>query len=169
MLSSQGRLTGKTAMATLDDVCDYILTKADEAHLSLNLLKLQKLVYYCQAWRLANEGRPLFDGKFQAWVHGPVSRTLYDRFRNTKNLYSIVSIEDRRPAFNGSGLSEDERAQIDAVLDAYGKYSGAQLEDLSHGEDPWIRARKGLPPAEHSEEALDEQVMAEFYKKRLAG
>ncbi|MGH7271172.1 MAG: Panacea domain-containing protein [Polyangiaceae bacterium] len=96
-------------MATLDDVCDYVITKASEARMPLNLLKLQKLVYYCQAWHLANEGHPLFDGKFQAWVHGPVSRRLYDRFRNSKNLYSMMDLGDRRAGFDGRELTEDER------------------------------------------------------------
>ncbi|WP_340375862.1 type II toxin-antitoxin system antitoxin SocA domain-containing protein [Streptomyces sp. SS7] len=35
-------------------------------------MKLQKLVYYCQAWHLAWEGRALFPEAIQAWASGPV-------------------------------------------------------------------------------------------------
>ena len=37
----------------LNDVCDYIIVKLDDGGESLNLLKLQKLVFYVQAWHLA--------------------------------------------------------------------------------------------------------------------
>ena len=35
-------------------------------------LKLQKLVYYSQAWFLGIYQKPLFSDKIEAWVHGPV-------------------------------------------------------------------------------------------------
>jgi uncharacterized phage-associated protein len=36
----------------------------------LNVLKLHKILYYCQAWSLAFGRGPLFPGSnFQAWVH----------------------------------------------------------------------------------------------------
>ncbi len=45
-------------------------------------LKLQKLVYYAQAWYLANFNRPLFDEDMQAWTHGPVVPSLWKEYRD---------------------------------------------------------------------------------------
>ena len=39
--------------------------------------KLQKLVYYANAWALVWTGRPLVSDSFEAWRDGPVSRNLY--------------------------------------------------------------------------------------------
>ena len=43
----------------------------------MTAMKLQKLVYYCQAWHLAWEGRALFPEAIQAWASGPVCPELY--------------------------------------------------------------------------------------------
>ncbi|MEH0490528.1 DUF4065 domain-containing protein [Streptomyces scabiei] len=40
--------------------------------------KLQKLVYYCQAWHRTWEGRALFPEAIQAWAFGPVCPALYE-------------------------------------------------------------------------------------------
>ena len=39
-------------------------------------LKLQKLLYYCDAYSLAYFDNPLIEDDFEAWVHGPVCRRL---------------------------------------------------------------------------------------------
>ncbi len=41
-------------------------------------MKLQKLVYYCQAWNVVWEREPLFPEAIEAWINGPVVRALYD-------------------------------------------------------------------------------------------
>lgn len=72
----------------INDVADYVilrLNQDEENNLLINL-KLQKLLYYIQAWSLAIRGRIFFEGEFQAWVHGPVSPTLYNRFKTNKSL-----------------------------------------------------------------------------------
>lgn len=151
---------------TLDDACDYIILKTTEAGEHINLLKLQKLMYYVQAWHLAFEGSPLFNGRFQAWIHGPVSRDLYDRFRETKSLYSEVTPKDVRDEFNPALLSEQDRLHIDSVLEEYAGLSGTQLEEMTHREAPWIEARKGFRPSERCEVLLDETLMGSYYRRR---
>lgn len=153
---------------TIHDACDYIISKMTEGDESLNVIKLQKLVYYAQAWHLAFEGRPLFEGRFQAWVHGPVSRELYDRFKDTKTLYSPVGYGDVRPGFSLNDLDSAERSHIDAVLEVYGQFSGSQLEDMTHREEPWVRARGGRRPTQRCDELLDEELMRSYYGARVA-
>ena len=79
-------------MMNVNDVVDYIILRvnADEQNVLINL-KLQKLLFYTQAWHLAIHSDRLFDGEFQAWVHGPVNREIYDRFVGQgKSLYSEI-------------------------------------------------------------------------------
>ena len=154
-------------MATIDDVCDYVIVKLTEGRETLNVLKLHKLLYYVQAWSLAfGQGRA-FPGWFQAWVHGPVSREVYDRFLARKGMYSWMTMEDVRPGFDPLALPEAERAHIDGVLEVYGGLTGDQLEEMTHREEPWLNARKGLAPAARSERPISEDDMAEYYGKRL--
>jgi len=157
----------KFMTTTVNDVADYIIVRLDEPSHGLNLLKLQKLVYYVQAWCLALTGAPLFNGKFQAWIHGPVSRTLYDRFSATHMMYDPIDVNGVRPNFDPNALPEADRLHIDEILDAYAQFSGPQLERMTHEEDPWLLARGNLRPSERCETELDEGLMGTFYKGLL--
>ena len=151
----------------IHDACDYIIHKVCTSDESLSNLKLQKLLYYVQAWHLVFEDKPLFDGKFQAWVHGPVSRPIYDRFAPTKTLYSDIHESDVRNDAPASSIGEAEKAHIDRVLSIYAKFSGAQLEELTHQEQPWLVARKDYLPFQRCDEELDETLMKSYYIQRL--
>lgn len=150
-----------------DDACDYIIVKLNEGGIFLNVLKLHKLLYYCQAWSLAFGRGRLFPSHFQAWVHGPVSREIYDRFVRSKALYSAVTLEDIRAGFNPLALPDDERSIINSVLEVYAPLTGDQLEEMTHREDPWIEARRGVPPSARTENVISEEAMKTFYGARL--
>ena len=60
-------------MATVFDTAKYIVDKCGE----IDTWKLQKLVYYFQAWSLVWDERPLFDAKIEAWENGPVCPDLF--------------------------------------------------------------------------------------------
>lgn len=58
-------------------LADWFLAKSEMTH-----KKLQKICYYAVAWGYALMDRQVFDDDvFQAWVHGPVSKKLYDRYK----------------------------------------------------------------------------------------
>lgn len=151
----------------INDTCDYIIQRVIASGEMLSNLKLQKLLYYVQAWNLVFEDKPLFDGKFQAWVHGPVSRTIFSRYRSTKTLYSDITLADVRGDFNPQSLDVNETSHIDRVLSVYAKYTGAQLEEMTHGEEPWVKAREGFEPFDRCEVNIDEEIMKHYYAQRL--
>ena len=64
-------------MASVLNVAQYVLNKVGD----MTTLKLQKLVYYCQAWSLAWDGKPLFDEEFEAWANGPVCPELFKKHK----------------------------------------------------------------------------------------
>ena len=70
------------APTDIDTVAKCFLVSAHEVGDYLTNLKLQKLVYYAQAWYLALTDEPLFDGEFEAWVHGPVNYHLYKKYQH---------------------------------------------------------------------------------------
>lgn len=151
----------------IHDVADYVIGAFADEPGNLTVLKLQKLLYYVQAWHLAIKNAPLFAGKFQAWVHGPVNRQVYDRFKDTHALYSPVTSASIRGEFKRDAISGDPKAHIDEILEAYGRFSGTQLEDMTHDERPWIDARGGRGDYERCEADIDERTMGGFYKSLL--
>jgi uncharacterized phage-associated protein len=138
-------------MASAHDVAAYILRKLGP----MTAMKLQKLVYYCQAWSLVWDDKPLFQEEVQAWANGPVVRELYDRH---KGQYNVLSWDG-----DPSLLTRDERETIDGVLAFYGDKTSHWLSDLTHREPPWLEAREGLSPGERGENVISHASMMEYY------
>ena len=67
-----------TTITTASKLADYYIWFANDVGSYLSNHKLQKLLYYAQAWYLAFEDTPLFDEDFEAWVHGPTIPALLD-------------------------------------------------------------------------------------------
>jgi uncharacterized phage-associated protein len=110
----------------------------------------------------------MFDEEFQAWVHGPVSRKIFDRFKEGKSLYSQITEADVRSGFNLDVIDDEVSRKIDSVLDLYGGFTGDQLEELTHEELPWIEARGDLSPTARSETVISEDTMGRYYRARIA-
>lgn len=154
---------------SVDDVADYIIAKCAETDTYLNVLKLHKLVYYVQAWYLVfSDGNRAINTEFQAWIHGPVSRPLYDRFRERKSMYYRLTRRDIRPGFSVHDLPEAIRSHIDIVLEVYAELSDDQLEEMTHKEEPWIQARGDCSPRERCETPISEVLMKTYYGLRIA-
>ncbi len=56
---------------------------------------------------------------------------------------------------------------IREVLRAYGSFSGPELEAITHQEDPWRLARKGVPADEASNAIISHESIANFYRAKL--
>jgi len=155
-------------MYNINDVCDFVILRAkSDEDIPLNNLKLQKLLYYIQAWHLAFYDEPFFNGKFQAWVHGPVNREIYNRFRDTKYLYSEITKRDVINPNCSDLIDVEDRNHINNVLDTYLQFSGVQLESWTHNEPPWLFARKGYSSVHSCEVELDEDIMKKYFKSKI--
>ncbi len=137
------------------DVASYILEKQPKKH-PLTAWKLQKLVYYCQAWSLVWDEQPLFKEKILAWANGPVVKELYNQH---KGMFYVKELSKG----NASHISINQKDTIDNVLNAYGDKSAQWLSDLTHRELPWIEARHGLKPGERGEVEIQLATMDEYY------
>src|SRR4051812_44900775 len=126
-------------MASAHDVAAYILARQGR----MTAMKLQKLVYYSQAWAVVWDERPLFPERIEAWANGPVVRDLYDVHRGSFEVAGW-------PRGDAERLTPGERETVDAVLDFYGNRSAQWLSDLTHREQPWLSARRGLPVGERT-------------------
>lgn len=92
-------------MANVLDVAAYILSKQSP----ITAMKLQKLVYYSQAWSLVWDEKPLFESEVQAWRNGPVVPELYQAH---KGQFQIESL----PGGDIDQLADEEKETIDSVL-----------------------------------------------------
>ena len=138
-------------MAHSTDVAEFILGRLGPTP----AMKLQKLVYYCQAWSLVWDERPMVCDEFQAWANGPVAPELYDRHRGQ---FAVGTVNG-----NPGTLDQAARDTIEAVIEFYGAKHSQWLSDLTHTEDPWREARGSLPPGARSNAVISHASMAEYY------
>ncbi len=139
-------------MATAHDVAAYILAQTGP----MTAMKLQKLLYYSQAWSLVWDERPLFREPIQAWANGPVCP---DVFRDHRGAFTVSEWPKGRP----EALDPVGRETVDAVLAFYGDKPSQWLSDLTHRESPWRDAREGLEAGERGSREITQAEMAEYY------
>ncbi|MCC5639755.1 DUF4065 domain-containing protein [Nostoc sp. CHAB 5844] len=145
-------------MLSCFDIADYFIRLANETGSFISNLKLQKLVYYAQAWYLALYETPLFEEDFQAWVHGPVIPNLYQHYK-TFGWQPILKDVDPQ-------LPRDVVEFLDKVAEEYFACDAYELEQMTHVEDPWNLARGYLPPDAPSNEVIKKEWMKEYYGAR---
>jgi len=139
-------------MVNVHDVAAYILKKQGQ----MSAMKLQKLLYYCQAWSLVWDEKPLFKARIEAWANGPVVRAVYNCY---KGSFTVAAPK----LGDSSTLNHAQRDTVDAVLEAYGGKTAQWLIQLTHREKPWLDARVGLAPGEAGNQEITLDAMAEYY------
>lgn len=100
-------------------------------------LRLNKLMYFAQAWSLVLRGKPLFTEPIEAWTLGPVIPSVYHKYKGYGKS-QITSIDSQ---FRLDFLDDEEQQLLFATMAYYGDYSTHGLVDLSHETDsPWAKA-----------------------------
>lgn len=143
---------GEKEMFSVFDIANYFLSKE-----SMTNKKLQKLCYYTQAWYLALYKKPLINSSFEAWVHGPVSRDLYLKYKSFR-ANPIPLNMDNIPVFKENIINH-----LETVFNTYGGFDGDELEILTHSEDPWLKARNGYEEWEPCNTEIDPELMKKYY------
>lgn len=165
------KVKGGKKMANVFDVANYFIYCSvndkdidnDEAlnKEKVTHLKLQKLCFYAQAWSLVWNDKELFNGQFEAWIHGPVNPELYRRYSNKGSQV----IEEVNTTFNTDIFSKEELYVLDMTWKNYGLYTAKALERMTHKEDPWKITRGDLLPYERSEEIIDQKLIKKYYSQ----
>lgn len=132
-------------------------------------LKLQKLLFYCDAYCLAFFGRELISDRFEAWVHGPVCRKVYDEMKGASVLYTDMAYSpingiDEDAEFDR--LPTDVKELLTDVLRNLNTWTGYQLEISTHNELPWQQARMGYSEADKCHVEISKETTRNYYRSQ---
>lgn len=143
-------------MENLFDVAKYFFSKNH----FLTDKQIQKLVYYAYAWYLVrnNSSKDNITNRLcfqhpEAWVHGPVFYDLYEEMTYNREKFVTREID----------LGINMQNFLNVIYNVYGKYSGNQLEDMTHNETPWIMARLGCTPNQRSRQEIDDSQIYDYF------
>ena len=153
---------------TYKKIADYFISLSNERHNLITNLKLQKLIYYAQAWHLAIYNKPLFEEDFEAWVHGPVLPALYNNYKHF-SWKPIIREDLEEGAFSQIEQSLDPTTQkfLGDLADEYFGLNAYELERLTHSENPWKNARAGIPEDQPSNAVIDKREMQTYYSQYM--
>lgn len=145
-------------MYSVLDISRYVINKSIDNGKPISNLKLQKLLFYVQAYFLVESGSKLFEEPIVSWKYGPVVVEAYDEFKS----YGAAAISDPIIEYTEFELSDDSfdfsvithrfsndlievgvRVAIDVVLQAYANYSAIDIMRKTHNEDPWMSTENG--------------------------
>lgn len=138
------------------DIAHYFAYRAQqERGEQLSALKIQKLVYYAQAWSLVFCQAPLFADGIEAWRHGPVVRSLWKAYPALQ-----AHLHHTPPP----SLPPQALPVLDCVWQTYGGQSARSLSHLTHTEQPWLQARYGNP-AQGQSPPISIREMQRYYQR----
>lgn len=151
------------------DVAKYFLYRSIEDGELISPLKMQKLVYYAYSWTLVKNSIKLFDEQIEAWPNGPVVPSLYHQLKQ----YGSSPIGDNFLSFRNekdladlkSKFKDGLKETLDMVYQEYMTKTAFELVVLTHSEEPWQNARKGLSATEPSNNAISDSAILDQYGK----
>ena len=144
-------------------VADYLILKSQQDNRPVTNKKLQKLLYYVQAWSMAIRNKEVFNDKIEAWIHGPAIRAVYLEFKQFGATPILKKIDSKQMEV----IDADTKKIIDDVWNVYSSFDTPYLEHLTHSEDPWQNARRGLESDMSSDKEITVESMKIYYEKKL--
>ncbi len=128
-------------------------------------LKLQKLLNYIYSYCLTLWNYKIFEESPEAWVHGPVFRSVYEMYSS----YGYKNIDI--PEDNTNMLLHDSNLEklVLKISEGYGKYNARELEKMTLREAPWKKAREraGVREKESCQEFILDSDIKEYFKELL--
>jgi len=138
------------------DVAKYLLHRANLDGELITNLKMQKLLYYAQAWYLVNFGTELFKDKIEAWTFGPTVVGVYHCYKRFG--YAPIRYADNEKI--EEKFSTTAKEFLDEFYNIYIRYSAFDLTQMSHNDDPWKEAFNS------QDKTIKTETIKEFYTKK---
>lgn len=135
------------------DVARYVINYSNECGYGISNLKLQKVLYFIQAYFLTgtDSKEPCFSNRIEAWDFGPVVPKAYHEFKqygsgNIPKIDSYIVFDSEniwnmhREPYSSDVIATDDRKIIAEIVDNFSNYSASDLVDLTHRQAPWRNA-----------------------------
>lgn len=117
------------------EICDYVLEYVSKRNRTINVFKLNSLLYIMQASYLHYYNRPLFDEDFEAWMSGPILPSVWKKYKRFGGC-SIISGDFQ---YN---IKSKDMAFLNEIIDIFGECSETSLSDMMVSQKAYTDAFK---------------------------
>ena len=115
------------------DVCRHVINYSNEKDYGISNLKLQKILYFIQAFFLISTSEPCFNERIEAWDFGPVVPKAHREYKQFGScdipfISYIIDFNDEDIwnsqiyEYKDTIISNENKAMIDAVVDKFANY-----------------------------------------------
>ena len=139
------------------EVSRHIINYSWEIGEPIDNLKLQKLLYFVQAFFMVVNKRieACFKEEIYSWMYGPVVPCAYHEFKKfgSNNIERVFIYANMVIGPNGSRfenllfvdniIEKKDKMTINAVVDSLVNLSSIELVNITHKQQPWIEAQEG--------------------------
>lgn len=134
------------------DICRYIINYSNEKEYGVSNLKLQKLLYFVQAYYLcfSHSKERCFREDIEAWGSGPVVPSAYCEYAaygcgsipeiHSYFVYGTSLWNTVRVPYSSEMIYKRDKAIIESVVDKFADYSSVDLMQLTQNQSPWKMA-----------------------------
>ncbi|NCC87011.1 MAG: DUF4065 domain-containing protein [Clostridia bacterium] len=132
------------------DIARYIINYSNNNNYGISNLKLQKILYFVQAYFLTNSttNKPCFGETIEAWDFGPVVPKAYQEYKqygsgDIPTIKSYIDFDEdtiwdsQCVQYDDSDIDAKSKELINAVVDKFSFYSATDLVTLTHKQSPW--------------------------------
>lgn len=130
------------------DICRYAINYSNKKNYGISNLKLQKILYFIQAYFLLQTHKPCFRENIEAWDFGPVVPEAYHEYKQygsgdipTVKSYLQFDSDDiwnvERVAYDDTLIKTEDKELINSVIDKFADYSATDLVSITHNQAPW--------------------------------
>ena len=130
------------------DVCRHTINYSNDMNYGISNLKLQKVLYFIQAFFLISTSEPCFKERIEAWDFGPVVPEAYREYKqfgssNIPRVSYIVDFDSEDiwnstvKRYEDNTICEDDQKRIEKVVDKFSEYSATDLVSITHDQAPW--------------------------------
>ncbi len=138
------------------DIAGFYIQLANDLDDSIDNLKLNKLLFYSQAWSMVRFGKPLFIDEVEAWEYGPVVSSVYHAYK----ACGKTPIQEPVDEVDEGKFTTDELELLIDIYNNYGQYTSVALKNKTHVTDsPW---EKVYVPYQNNEIPLES--MKDYFK-----
>lgn len=124
----------KRTKYTAKQVVKWLQIQAKKHNINdLTQMKIQKLLYLCQAYSFSFNDSPLFSDKIVANEYGPTVTSIIKDVKpfgknNVENIYNDIDIN----------FDEETLIILNFVFNKFKKYTAGKLVDLTHQDSAWL-------------------------------
>lgn len=135
-----------------------------EIYEGLTHLKLQKLLYFAQGISLAKNDAVLFNDKIEAWEHGPVVKSVWNKYSSKgRKEITIEDVINENQIIRNIEADANAREILCMTYDNFAIYTAWQLRNMTHiPNGPWD---KTFVPHENKE--INTELIKNYFKAEI--